>query len=103
MKMYSPVLNSLNFILIISFNNFQTHLSKSSIQATNLSSQATQGNCEYKMPDGKYFNLLPLRQGDDYTFKFKKYIYKVNFCGPLVTNMCTPDMNVPAAIYINSK
>ncbi len=88
-------LNLFNFIVVL-----MSSLTKNIL---NSSITLSKGNCEYYLSNNQVYNLLPLRKGSDYTKKYKKYIYKANFCGPLVTNTCTPDLHVPAAVYLHSK
>jgi len=96
-------LNKLSFIfsLFIFISNLQNYYCKSSLTFSNFLSLSNQ-HCEYKLSNGKYYNLLPLRRGLDFTLKYKKYIYQANFCGSLVTNNCAPDLNTPAAVYLRS-
>jgi len=86
--------------LLCLFVLFENLNSKSSLQVT--SNLNISNNCEYKLTNDKYYNLLPLRNPVDYHFNYRKYIYKANFCGPLVTNHCAPNIDVPASVDLKS-
>lgn len=91
----------LSFILFVKLIVLMLRFNKLICKLNIQESSSSIHNCEYLLPNGKYYNLLPMRSADDYIYRYKKYLYKANFCGSLVMNNCSPDLDVPAAVYLN--